>query len=60
LSGGVGYKFSKEIKSMSVGVTYYYGLVDVSKNPNETIKNSAFYFFLKIPIGLKAKSESGS
>ncbi|NCA85398.1 MAG: PorT family protein [Clostridia bacterium] len=60
LSGGVGYKFSQEIKSMSVGVTYYYGLVDVSKNPNETIKNSAFYFFLKIPIGLKAKSESGS
>ena len=57
LSGGVGYKFSQEIKSMSVGVTYYYGLVDVSNNADVTIKNSAFYFFLKIPIGAIPKSE---
>ena len=57
LSGGVGYKFNQEIKSMSVGVTYYYGLLDVSKNADVTIKNSAFYFFLKIPIGANPKSK---
>ncbi len=54
LQGGVGYKFKKEIKSMSAGVNYYYGLVDVSNNPDVTIKNSAFYFFIKIPIGAGA------
>jgi hypothetical protein len=36
---------------MSAGVNYYYGLVDVSNNPDLTIKNSSFYFFFKIPIG---------
>jgi len=51
IQGGVGYKFKKQIKSMSAGVNYYYGLVDVSNNPDLTIKNSAFYFFVKIPIG---------
>jgi hypothetical protein len=51
LQCGVGYKFKREIKSMSAGVNYYYGLVDVSNNPDLTIKNSAFYFFIKIPIG---------
>ncbi|MBK7652782.1 MAG: outer membrane beta-barrel protein [Flammeovirgaceae bacterium] len=31
LIGGLGYKFRKEIKSMSVGVHYYQGLVDITK-----------------------------
>jgi hypothetical protein len=52
IMGGVGYKFKQQIKSMSVGINYYYGLVDVSKNPYLKIKNSAFYFYLKIPIGV--------
>lgn len=57
LTGGVGYKFKKEIKSMAVGINYYYGLVDVSTNPDQTIKNSAIYFYMKIPIGVGKKEE---
>jgi hypothetical protein len=55
LLGGVGFKFNKQPKSMSAGVSYYYGLVDVSNNPDYQIKNSAIYLFMKIPIGLKSK-----
>jgi hypothetical protein len=57
LLAGVGYKFKKEIKSMAVGINYYYGLVDVSTNPEVTIKNSAIYLYLKIPIGVGKKEE---
>ncbi len=57
LLGGVGYKFKKEIKSMAVGINYYYGLVDVSNNPDLKIKNSAIYFYMKIPIGVGKKEE---
>jgi len=49
---GVGYKYSKEVKSVSYGVQYYYGFVNVSKTPNLTIRNNAFYLFVRIPIGL--------
>jgi hypothetical protein len=56
LLGGIGYKFNKQPKSMSAGVSYYYGLVDVSLNPDYKIKNSAFYFFIKIPIGVASKN----
>jgi hypothetical protein len=55
LLGGVGFKFNKQPKSMSAGVSYYYGLVDVSNNPEYKIKNSAIYLFMKIPIGLASK-----
>jgi hypothetical protein len=55
LLGGVGFKFNKEPKSMSAGVSYYYGLIDVSSNPEYKIKNSAIYLFVKIPIGVKSK-----
>jgi hypothetical protein len=57
LLGGVGYKFKKEIKSMAVGINYYYGLVDVSDNPDIKIKNSAIYFYIKIPIGVGKPKE---
>ena len=57
LLGGVGYKFKKEIKSMAVGINYYYGLVDVSSNPDLKIKNSAIYFYMKIPIGVGKPKE---
>jgi hypothetical protein len=57
LLGGVGYKFKKEIKSMAVGINYYYGLVNVSKNPDQEIKNSAIYLYMKIPIGVGKKPE---
>jgi hypothetical protein len=59
LTGGAGYKFKKEIKSMAVGINYYYGLVNVSKTPDVTMKNSSIYFYMKIPIGLGAKPEKG-
>ncbi|HSO88190.1 MAG TPA: porin family protein [Draconibacterium sp.] len=55
LLGGVGYKFHKTPKSMSAGVSYYYGLVNVSNNPDYKIKNSAIYLFMKIPIGVAPK-----
>ena len=57
LLGGVGYKFKKEIKSMAVGINYYYGLVDVSADPDQEIKNSALYFYIKIPIGVGKSKE---
>lgn len=52
ITAGVGYKFKQEIKSMAVGINYYYGLVNVSKMPGITMKNSSVYFYMKIPIGL--------
>ncbi|MFN8255913.1 MAG: porin family protein [Bacteroidales bacterium] len=52
LVGGIGFKFKRILKSMSLGVSYYYGLVNVSKLPDVTIKNSGVYFFVKQPIGL--------
>lgn len=55
LLAGVGFKFRKQPKSMSAGVSYYYGLVDVSNNPDYKIKNSAIYLFMKIPIGVAPK-----
>jgi hypothetical protein len=57
VSGGIGYKFKKEIKSMAVGINYYYGFVDVSTNPEYKIKNSALNFYMKIPIGVSPKKE---
>ena len=51
LLAGIGYKFKKEIKSMAVGVKYYYGLIDVSRLEEQAIKNSSLYVYMKIPIG---------
>ncbi|MFO7668651.1 MAG: outer membrane beta-barrel protein [Bacteroidales bacterium] len=55
--GGIGYKFKKEIKSMAVGINYYYGLVNVSADPDIKIKNSALYVYMKIPIGVEKSKE---
>lgn len=52
LTGGAGYKFKKELKSMAIGISYYYGLVNVSLTPDVLMKNSSLNFYLKIPIGL--------
>jgi len=54
LTGGVGYKTKRILKSMAFGVNYYYGLVNVSKTPDVTMKNSSVYFYMKLPIGLGA------
>jgi hypothetical protein len=57
LLGGVGYKFKKQVKSMAVGINYYYGLVDVSTDPDLEIRNSSFYIYMKIPIGVGKPKE---
>jgi hypothetical protein len=58
LMGGIGYKLKKQIESTAVGVSYYYGLVNVSKLPDTTMKNSSIYFYVKIPIGAGAKVQN--
>lgn len=55
--GGAGYKFKKEIKSLAVGMTYYYGLANVSEVAGTTIKNSSLNLYLKIPIGAGGKDK---
>ena len=49
--GGIGYKFKKELKSMSAGVLYYYGFVDVNKDHEVLSRNSSLNIYLRIPIG---------
>lgn len=51
LQGGLGYRFKKEIKSMSAGISYFYGLVNMSKLPDTLIRNSSVYVFARVPIG---------
>jgi len=55
LLAGAGYKIRKQTKSTAVGINYYYGLNDVSKVEDITIKNSSIYLYVKIPIGTKPK-----
>ena len=57
LTGGVGYKTKRILKSMAVGISYYYGLVNVSKTPDVPMKNSSLNFYLKLPISLGAKPD---
>jgi len=58
LMGGLGYKLKQKTKSMAIGISYYYGLVNVSKLPDTTLKNSSLYFYIKIPIGASPKEDS--
>lgn len=53
LLGGIGYKLKAIPKGMSVGLLYYYGLVDVRKDPSLQINNTSLYVYLRIPIGVK-------
>jgi hypothetical protein len=57
LIGGVGYKWKKQLKSVSTGINYYYGLVDVSKVDGISIKNSSIYVYVKVPIGAGGKDK---
>lgn len=49
--GGLGYRLSEGPTSASVGVNYYYGLVDVYKPATYDLKNSSMYVYARIPIG---------
>jgi hypothetical protein len=55
LMGGVGYKLKRRLKSSAVGINYYYGLMNISKVPEQKMKNSALYVYFKIPIGAGMK-----
>ena len=57
LLGGAGFKWKKQPKSVSCGVNYYYGLVNVSKVEGTTIKNSSIYVYFKLPIGAGGKKK---
>ncbi len=56
LIGGIGYKLSREAKSMSAGVSYYHGLMNVSAVEGIDIHNTSINLYVKIPVGA-AKSE---
>lgn len=58
--GGVGFKVLKRQKSTSIGVGYYIGLSDVAKDAYPEIKNSSFYLFCKIPIGIGKEAQDVS
>ncbi len=57
LFGGIGFKTSKHPKSMSIGVNFYQGLVDVYKSPDYKYINSSVYLYAKVPIGVVSKDE---
>ena len=57
LIAGFGYKLKKRLKSTAVGINYYYGLMNVSKVPDQKIKNSSLYVYFKIPIGAGMKEK---
>jgi hypothetical protein len=51
---GIGFKLNEKPKSMSIGISYYYGLVNISKIPDQKIRNSSVYLYMKIPIGVSS------
>ncbi len=58
LMGGAGFKFKKQIKSMALGVNYYYGLMNVNAVSDTQIRNASAYIYLKIPIGANAEKSA--
>ncbi len=58
VTGGITHKL-RERNGVSLTFRYYYGLIDISKDPNApNQRNSAFYFSCGIPIGGNAKGEN--
>lgn len=57
LQAGIGFKLSKRPKSMSIGVNYYQGLMNISKKSGTEIKNSALNLFVTVPIGIEKSSK---
>ncbi len=55
--GGMGYRFDPGPVSTSVGLNYYYGLVDVYKAETYDLKNSSLYVYVRIPIGAGKNKE---
>lgn len=55
--GGLGYRLKDGPVSTSVGVNYYYGVVDVYKPETYNLKNSSMYVYARIPIGAGVSKE---
>ena len=55
--GGLGYRLKEGPVSASIGLNYYYGVVDVYKPETEVLKNSSLYVYGRIPIGAGAAKE---
>jgi len=54
-TGGIGYKLME--RGWTIGIKYYYGLIDVYKAIPGT-KNSSIYFKINIPVGAGKKIET--
>ena len=54
LVGGAGYRLKSGPVANSVGVAYYYGLVDVDKSDLK-LTNATLYVYMRIPIGAGGK-----
>ncbi len=55
--GGLGYRLKGGPVSPSIGVNYYYGVVDVYKPDTYNLKNSSLYVYGRIPIGAGGSKE---
>lgn len=55
--GGLGYRLKEGPVSASIGLNYYYGVVDVYKPETEDLKNSSLYVYARIPIGAGSKEK---
>lgn len=58
LAGGMGYRLKSGPVATSLGLKYYYGLVDVYKSQDLKITNSSLYVYCRIPIGAGEKSKN--
>ncbi len=56
VAGGFGYKFMKGM-GMSIGVRYYFGLVNIYKDTRNG-NNSVLYLHVEIPIGANKKKKN--
>jgi len=59
LAGGLFYKFSKEKRSMGIGIRYFQGLTDILPSTSGNQVNSAWQLNVTIPIGA-GKVNAGS
>ncbi len=50
ITGGIGYKLMKGT-GINMGIRYYLGLLNISKNKNNKQYNRTFYLYAGIPIG---------
>jgi len=49
--GGMGFRLKPDLVATSIGMNYYYGMVDVYKSEDLKVTNSSLYAYVRIPIG---------